>query len=280
MGGSDVTDPMDRYNLCLATFGPSNQQEPARDFPILQAYADHFVIGTFFPYDAIPPRTAAPIQSQEKYGANPAILKLVKCCFHNQFQTVNVRAGGEWVAVGQATGFLHHIVEDPSTTRCVQSCDPTQVLMNSRSVGLVAPGVDPTGARLLPGCTGMTATSCMGPTLPDRNSPLAMRNPMFSYVTFNGSALPGTLDAGVLEGDAGAGGVIEAVPPRDDVWKFSTRGQFTPYVINIASSSSSVSPQSMVFVEPMGQLAVIDGSALGLIMIDLNAMAEAHTPYN
>ena len=104
---------------------------------------------------------------------------------------------------------------------------------------------------------------------------------MFAYLTFNGCVSPMVGDAGAGGGgDGGAGsGLVEAIPPRDDVWKFSTRGQFTPLTINIASSSTAVSPQSMFFVAPMGQMAVVDGSSQGLIMIDLNALAEAHAPY-
>ncbi len=278
VGGAEVTDPGDRYNLCAQTFGAASAQEPSRDFPILQAYADHFIIGTFYPYNQPPPRTAAPLASQEVYASNPAILKLVKCCFHNQMG-LNVRTGGEWVATGSSSGLLHHVVSD-SSGRCVQGCDPTQALMNSRSVGLIAGCFDSTGERQLPGCPG-TAASCTTQVLPDRNDVLAMRNPMFSYITFNGTA--------TAEADAGAGPpggamcngapVLEAIPPRDDVWKFSTRGQFTPYTINYASSSTSVSPQSMRFVSSFGQLAVVDGASQGLVLIDLNALQQAHAPY-
>lgn len=260
--GTEVTNPQDRYNECLATFGTADEQQTSRDFPILQAYDDHFVIGRFYsPTAAKPPlptgaRPAGTLAQQKIDPANPTILKLVKCCFEN-VTSVNIRAGGEWVAVGSANGFLHHIITDPATGRCVQNCDPSQVLLNSRSVGLIAPSVDSTGARVLP------------PTLPDRNSPLAMRNPMFSYLTFNGTAVAG--DGGTT--------VTEVVPARDDVWRFSTRGEFTPLEINIAATNTSVAPQSMFFVQSFGQLAVIDGSSQGLIMIDLNALDEAHTPY-
>ena len=35
----------------------------------------------------------------------------------------------------------------------------------------------------------------------------------------------------------------------------------------------------MRFIDALGQLAVIDGASQGLILIDLNTIQEAHTPY-
>ena len=69
------------------------------------------------------------------------------------------------------------------------------------------------------------------------------------------------------------------VPTRDEYWKFSTRGQFTGLNVNIAATDTSVDPQSMHFIEALGQLAVVDGADQGLVLIDLNTIAFAHTPY-
>ena len=40
-----------------------------------------------------------------------------------------------------------------------------------------------------------------------------------------------------------------------------------------------VSPQSMLFIPPLGQLAVVDGQLQGLVLIDLNTLTFAHAPY-
>jgi hypothetical protein len=67
---------------------------------------------------------------------------------------------------------------------------------------------------------------------------------------------------------------------RDEHWMFSMRGGFNPISISLAQGSAAgVSPQSMRFVEPFGQLAVVDGSQQGLVMIDLNILGFAHSPY-
>jgi hypothetical protein len=74
------------------------------------------------------------------------------------------------------------------------------------------------------------------------------------------------------------------VPPysnteRDMIWKFGTRGQFTPLTITLATNNVSVMPQSMRFIESLGQLAVVDAASQGLVLIDLNTVAFAHAPY-
>jgi hypothetical protein len=65
------------------------------------------------------------------------------------------------------------------------------------------------------------------------------------------------------------------------VWRFTTRGSLSPLIINIttttASSTTAVSPQSMRFIGSLGQLAVVDGSAQGLVLIDLTNVVITHT---
>ena len=108
----------------------------------------------------------------------------------------------------------------------------------------------------------MPATTIQSTTVtaPDRNSVLAIRNPMMSFYVVDGY-----------------GSTTE--PTRDTVYSFSTRGQFLPQVVNISGTSISVSPQSMRYITSLGQLAVVDGSQQGLILIDLDTVAIARTPY-
>jgi hypothetical protein len=94
---------------------------------------------------------------------------------------------------------------------------------------------------------------------------------MFSFVIWSGAA-PTPIAPG--------GPVLDhTTTTRGLVWVVKTRGQFTPLYFNLASSSNSVSPQSMRFIESLGQLAVVDGASQGLILIDLNTVAYAHSPY-
>ena len=86
-----------------------------------------------------------------------------------------------------------------------------------------------------------------------------MRNPAFSFIVWAAQD--------------------KSVPPRDVQWKFTTRGQFSPLVVNIASTTTAVAPQSMRFIDSLGQLALVDGSSQGLVLIDLNTVTLAHTPF-
>jgi hypothetical protein len=183
-----------------------------------------------------------PNQSREVIFSDPSnapFLKLLRCCFHHQVK-FNVRAASEWVTVGSAIGMLSHVVPGAGG-RCVPSCDPREALLNAR-------------APSLPFGTGEFA--------PVRNSSLAMRNPMFSFFVQNGEK-----------------NNADSVPTRDTSWRFQTRGAFTPLLINLAATTNSVNPQSMRFIDTLGQIAVVDAASQGLVLIDLANVTIARAPY-
>jgi hypothetical protein len=263
----------DRFNACAQQYGaegedaaPEGNQTvadtfPARDFPIVEAYDDHLVLGRFgwFQQDPNDPATTVNEQPNNRVvvGADPSnaiFLRFARCCFHHQ-ATFKVRSGGEWLTVGSATGLLHHVQTDPGTRRCVLGCNASQVLENARTFDI-------------PWST--TATLCAPPaSLPaglDRNSVLAMRNPMFSFVVWSGCAKLTAND--------------HTETARDLVWKFSLGGGFTPVTVSLSqNTTTAVNPQSMRFIDSLGQLAVVDGAQQGLVLIDLNTLQFAHNPY-
>src|SRR5581483_1579832 len=97
----------------------------------------------------------------------------------------------------------------------------------------------------------------------DRDSPFLIRNPLMSF------AIAGTKPAmGNLTNNQ-----------RDLTWKISARGAFKVQSINLSPSGSAVSPQSMRYIGPLGQMGIVDGSALGLILVDLNTLGISKT-YN
>ncbi len=248
----------DRFNRCQATFGTPGSNPDlnvTRDAPILEAYKDHLVVGRFgfaSQFEHTANRTIDPGSPN-----SPTFTKLMTCCFHEQ-AAFKVRAGGEWIAAGQeGVGLLNHVQAQPSAdpaqkNRCVLSCDPQDALLNARSFDVPW------------GTFSTTKVNCAEPSQPpslDRNDPLAMRNPMFSYVTWGGCGTPMLADDHTLSA-------------RDLTWKFSVAGGFTPLTIAISGATgTSVSPQSMLFIDTLGQLAVVDGSQQGLVLIDLNSVA-------
>jgi hypothetical protein len=89
---------------------------------------------------------------------------------------------------------------------------------------------------------------------------------MFSFVTWSGCA--------ALTGND------HTETGRDLVWKFSVRGGFTPVTVSLSqNTNTAVLPQSMRFIDSIGQLAVVDGAQQGLVLIDLNTLQFAHSPY-
>ena len=231
--------PAKRQDVCARTFGNAADQSTQRDFPIVEAYDDHVVLGRYY-------TTPEPNSHREvvyKDSSNAAALKMAKCCFHNQVR-FHVRTGALWSTVGSTVGggagvgFLSHVTTGDGG-RCVTSCEPRESLLNARL---------------------FTSPAGVGVTFPSqRNSPLAMRNPMFAIWMRSGdSGLP---------------------PARDTQYVFSTRGQFRSLFVSVAGGSTAVSPQSTRFIEALGQLAVVDGASQGLVLIDLRAVTVARAPY-
>jgi hypothetical protein len=263
---ADPNVASNRYTACLQTFGTADTADTflARDLPIIHAHDDSLEVGRFAWYSK-DPNTGNMVAEQTTNRVvvpgdptNKPFLRLAACCFHHQ-ATFKVRTGGEWVAVGTRVGLLHSVVKAPDAAgSCVLSCDPRNALMNARTLDV-------------PWATWSQATNtCTPASAPtfDRDSPLAMRNPMFSIVMWGG--------CGKLAGYAD-----HTLTTRDLTWKYSMRGSFAPLTTSIVNpnNGTAVSPQSMRFVGPLGQLAVVDGETQGLVLIDLNLVAVAHNYY-
>jgi hypothetical protein len=249
----------DRYNFCAQNFGAAVNADAylARDLPILHAHDDSLEVGRFgwVSSDTSPvaeqTTTRVVVGAVPGSNANPAFLRPTRCCFHHQV-TFKVRTGGEWVAVGSSVGLLHQVVKAPDGS-CVLSCDPRTALMNARAFDV----------------PWSTAPACAAPAvLPtlNRDSVLAMRNPMFSFVMWGacGARPLGSLD--------------HTLATRDLTWRFSMRGSFSPLTVSLVSpvTGGAVNPQSMRFIDSLGQVAVVDSESQGLVLIDLNLVAVAH----
>jgi hypothetical protein len=53
---------------------------------------------------------------------------------------------------------------------------------------------------------------------------------------------------------------------------WQTTGGFRPLAISLTAESASVLPEDLVFVPQLGQLAVVDGAALGLSFLSLDTL--------
>ena len=270
-----LSTPASRYDLCSRTFQAAANEPTSRDFPILEAYDDQLVIGTYGYEDPQNPRTDNR-EVRARGDVNAPFIKLARCCFHRQVH-FRVRAGAEWVAVGSVSGFLHSMTRGAGG-RCEPSCSPDDALLQGR-----APAVPRVKDLDLPATLASNATPAEKQAFDEatlrvtrrrqaltaflgRNSALAMRNPMFSVVMWN------ALDA---VGPAGT----DVPPARDLEWLVQARGQFVPLTIPLAGRTTSIAPQVIRYIGSIRQLAVVDGSLQGLEVFDVRTLAAAHDPY-
>ncbi len=174
--------------------------------------------------------------------SNASDLKLMQCCFHHQVR-FRVRTGQQWSTLGQTPG-------------------------GGGGLGLFSHMTTDSAGRCVASCeTRESLLNARLATLPygidisgiDKSAAVAMRNPMYS-----------ALMIGAKSGKE---------PVRDMTYSFTTRGQFRTLTVTLGGASISVNPQSMRYVDSLGQMAVVDGASQGLVLIDLQAVTVARAPY-
>jgi hypothetical protein len=230
------------YSTCFTAFGPTDTPTllTTRDLRIYEAYQDHL---------ELEPRT----KGQD--------LNQLLCCFPGAL-SFNVRVGNQWAVLGDQSGFIHHVVADATTGQCRNACDPALARKNARLVE--------------------TAPALVAVPVPDRGatdidpSP-SFQNPMFRFAILTGKQkCASDVDCGSKANcNAGfcakTGGAPVTVPTqRDSVFRFTTNGSFAPLLIGLATDGTSlIEPQSITYLPPTMELAVIDGAFNGLIMVSL-----------
>lgn len=172
--------------------------------------------------------------------SNSKALKQLRCCFHGQVR-FGVRTGGTWSVTSTA----------PDGSPGLGYLHHVTTAEDKRCVQSCDPREALLNGRTFSGYGTSSAAF-------NRNSVLAARNPMFGV--------------GIQDG------VVE--PLRDTQYVFTTRGGFLPQAVSVAASTTALSPQSMRFLEPLGQLAIVDAASQGLILVDLNSLTVATgSPY-
>ncbi|WP_437593405.1 hypothetical protein [Sorangium sp. So ce1000] len=96
------------FDSCNAKYGSVVPSRPA--LRIVEAYEDHLEL--------------APGDPEVGFAA---------CCFAGSVQ-LGVRAGSQWVVRSNGAGFLHHVIADPETGACRNSCDARLSRLNGRVV--------------------------------------------------------------------------------------------------------------------------------------------------
>ncbi|WP_437537178.1 hypothetical protein WME79_17795 [Sorangium sp. So ce726] len=93
------------FDTCNAKYGSVITSRPA--LRIVEAYEDHLEL-----------------EPGDEVG-------FAACCFAGSVQ-LGIRAGGQWVVRSNGAGFLHHVIADPATGTCRNSCDTRLSRFNGR----------------------------------------------------------------------------------------------------------------------------------------------------
>jgi hypothetical protein len=222
---------------CNSTFGTTVTPTTFRDLPIVEAYQDHVDLLL---------ETHALVPQPDKNGKpQPAVREpidpnLLNCCFPPPV-AYNVRVGGQWAVIGSATGFLHHVIADPSTGVCRNSCE-----------GALPDGpLQRLNARVYPTPKGATSVTDVNPKDPFADGSIyAFINPMFRFAILGAGA-------------------------RDEVFQFATSGSFQPLLVVLAPDATTLmSPVAVSIVPPLGELlAVVDGGHQGITTVEISSAA-------
>jgi hypothetical protein len=225
------------FQICSATFGTPEVRTLARDLPIVEAYQDHLLVGS---------------SDFEEDGVTD---DLVKCCFPGVV-SYEVRPAQQFVVVGQRSGFLHRVIEDPISGKCRSSCDPRLALRNGR-----LKLTEHAGRR-----EDVTPESFIDPGLKWGE---VLMNPMFRFYI---SACTPTAAPDAGEPECAA----PAVMTRDTFFDWSMINGFETLFIGL-SQDPSILPEAMTVNPANGQIAVTDGSFQGLILVSSALLTESRT---
>ncbi|MBK9000240.1 MAG: hypothetical protein IPM35_31365 [Myxococcales bacterium] len=233
------------YFRCREAFGPSDAPTELRDLRILEARQSQL---TFEP------------KSYTDAADKARINELLFCCMGGGAAiSYQVRAGQQWVLTGSGSGFRHHVVAKGDDLRCVADCNPRRANQDSR--------VFEVSAKSCTAPPGVSGACAVGPATADD----------LACVLDSGTALgPGKPGAAcIFHSLTHRFAVYRGNEPskRDMVFSWIVTGGFTPLTANLAAQSRAVSPQSMVFVPQIGQLAVADGASEGLVLVSLDSVS-------
>lgn len=250
------------YFACRETFGAETELlQVTRDFVIVDAYQGDLVVE---------PRGIASAADRQK------LLEDFYCCFGGMKLQYSVRAGSQWV-LGGNSGIQHNIIADPAVTEfggdpnvdddekysdrlCIRDCNPRNQFLTSRvfEVSSSTSCTPTTNADCRVGASRPTdAPACVqsGQGSVDPSSACVFQSLTHRFAVYRGTATGGST--------------------RDMTFSWSVTGGFTPLSASLASQTRAISPQSIVFVPQLGQLAVADGAAAGLVFVSLDSVAPS-----
>lgn len=169
------------------------------------------------------------------------------CCFPS-LVGFNVRVGNQWAVIGVSSGFIHHVIPTPEQSStadravgaCRNSCDPRDARRNGR-------------VRSLP----------HGEVVKD-GDPRAFINPFFRF------SINEAQDGNEYDGNPNS--PTDNRPKRGTFFQVNTQGNFKPLLVNLASQTTEIQPQSIGFVGATSEVVIVDGSLEGIILMNASSL--------
>lgn len=236
------------FFACRNQLGTVETPAERRDLRILEAYQGRLVVE--------PRSYGSEAEKQE-------IIELLHCCFASgEALKYQVRGAEQWILVGSGSGFRHNVTANASQDfRCVPDCSPRRSLLRSRALEISS------SACALPKEGEPPSECAIGPQRPGE---VACVIPTQSPVTPGG---PGS--ECIFENLTHRFAIYRGNQPsvRDTRFTWQVTGGFSALSANLTAQTAAVSPQSLQFVPQLGQLAVVDGAAEGLVLVSLDSVA-------
>jgi hypothetical protein len=195
----------------------------------------------------------------EPANGDPGLIDRMDCCFPS-FVSYRIRAAKQWVYTRQGFRFPHDIVAqrqmNESRLRCVKDCRPQRRWQKGRAIEIPLGSWSPDEEQ----CSTGSCPACLPNAMGTKGTVLPVDGDPRSKCIFE------TLGARFV--------VYEGSEPsaRDMCFSWVTNGGFTPLAARLTTQTLSVSPVNMTFVPEIGQLAVVDGSAAGLVFVSLDSI--------
>lgn len=208
--------------------------------------------------------------SDKRLVLKPATSGVAADAFRSCFpgaMTYRLRAGNQWVVLHN-DAFVHDVVATGTNSACQRSCSPLKKWSKSRvfEISSVAdnclpakPPGDPLDLRV--GCAAPDEVACVYDQGSGSNAHGVGLDDAAARCIFNGLNERFALYRG------------RAPSPRDATFTWQVTSGFVPLVMSMTSLSSAVSPQSIQYLGQVEQLAIVDGTTLGLTLFSLDTFS-------
>jgi hypothetical protein len=202
------------------------------------------------------------IEPREPREDLAAFAERLDCCFPGGI-SYTIRTSNQWALFGSVGGFRHDVTAGNASNgfACQRDADPLKRSFKSRAFEISAAescvrpeSAEPTDPTCRvgsaePGEPALCAILRQGQSVPP-NSPCIFQNLNARFAVYRGSTRS----------------------QRGMSFRWRTTGGFAPLVVGLTGQSAAVMPRALNYLSQTGQMAVVDGQSLGLVLFSLDKL--------